>query len=49
MCEIPTLTPAKAQQVRTLDKGRLGLYPTGKALGDLMVKIDVALRLRLAL
>jgi mRNA interferase MazF len=40
---------AMAQQVRTLDKGRLGLHAAGKVPADLMVKIDVALRLHLAL
>lgn len=38
-----------AQQIRTLDKGRLGLHAVGKVPADLMVKIDVALRLHLAL
>ena len=40
---------AMAQQVRTLDKGRLGLHVAGQVPGALMLKIDVALRLHLAL
>ena len=40
---------AMAQQVRTLDKGRLGLHAAGQVPADLMVKIDAALRLHLAL
>lgn len=40
---------ALAQQVRTLDKGRLGLNAAGKVPATLMVKIDAALRLHLAL
>ena len=40
---------AMAQQVRTLDKGRLGLHAEGQVPGALMVKIDAALRLHLAL
>ena len=38
-----------AQQVRTLDKGRLGSHLEGKVPAGLMAKIDVALRLHLAL
>lgn len=40
---------AMAQQVRTLDKGRLGFDAEGKVPADLMVEIDAALRLHLAL
>ena len=40
---------AMAQQVRTLDKGRLGLHASGQVPASLMVKIDAALRLHLAL
>ena len=40
---------AMAQQVRTLDKGRLGSHAAGKVSAGLMVQIDVALRLHLAL
>jgi mRNA interferase MazF len=40
---------AMAQQVRTLDKGRLGLHAAGQVPAILMVKIDAALRLHLAL
>ena len=40
---------ALAQQVRTLDKGRLGLNAAGQVPATLMVKIDAALRLHLAL
>ena len=38
-----------AQQVRTLDKGRLGMRAAGKVPASLMVKIDAALRLHLML
>ena len=40
---------AMAQQVRTIDKGRLGLHAEGQVPVALMVKIDDALRLHLAL
>ena len=40
---------AMAQQVRTLDKGRLGLHAVGQVPARLMVEIDTALRLHLAL
>ena len=40
---------AMAQQVRTLDKGRLGLRAAGRVPAALMVEIDAALRLHLAL
>ena len=40
---------AMAQQVRTLDKGRLGLNPVGQVPSGLMLQIDAALRLHLAL
>ena len=40
---------AMAQQVRTLDKGRLGLHAAGQVPAGLMAEIDVALRLHLAL
>ena len=40
---------AMAQQVRTLDKGRLGLHAAGQVPAGLMVQIDAALRLHLAL
>ena len=38
-----------AQQVRALDKGRLGMRAVGKVPASLMMKIDGALRLHLAL
>ena len=40
---------AMAQQVRTLDKGRLGLHVVGQVPARLIVEIDTALRLHLAL
>ena len=40
---------AMAQQVRTLDKGRLGSHAAGQVPADLMTKIDAALRLHLTL
>ena len=40
---------AMAQQVRTLDKGRLGLHAAGQVPAGLMVQVDAALRLHLAL
>lgn len=40
---------AMAQQVRTLDKGRLGLHAAGQVPAGLMAEIDAALRLHLAL
>lgn len=40
---------AMAQHVRTLDKGRLGVKAAGQVPTDLMVKIDAALKLHLAL
>ena len=40
---------AMAQQVRTLGKGRLGLQAAGQLSAPLMVKVDAALRLHLAL
>ena len=40
---------AMAQQVRTLDKGRLGLHAVGEVPAGLMEKMDAALRLHLAL
>ena len=40
---------AMAQQMRTLDKGRLGLNVVGQVPSVLMARIDAALRLHLAL
>ena len=40
---------AMAQQVRTLDKGRLGQQAVGQLPAILMAKVDAALRLHLAL
>ena len=40
---------AMAQQVRTLDKGRLGLNTVGQIPSVLMLQLDAALRLHLAL
>ena len=40
---------AMAQQVRTLDKGRLGLQAAGQVPAGLLVQVDAALRLHLAL
>jgi len=38
-----------AQQVRTLDKARLGTLRRGAVTGDKMLLVDAALRLHLAL
>lgn len=40
---------AMAQQVRTLDKGRLGSARRGQVAPDKMLQIDAALKLHLAL
>ena len=40
---------AMAQQVRTLDKARLGTFRRGAVTGDKMLLVDVALRLHLEL
>jgi len=40
---------AMAQQVRTLDKARLGTLRRGAVTGDKMLLVDAALRLHLAL
>lgn len=40
---------AMAQQVRTLDKGRLAQNASGHVSADLMTQVDAALRLHLSL
>lgn len=48
-CDQREATKVKAEQIRTVDKSRLAGQSLGSLSDDLMLKVDAALRLHLAL